>query len=95
MAFQDLLYLREGELIVGPKVTSTNGPVEPSDARVFRTRINFEISQDNSSNANKAKINVYNLSEASRTFLEQKKSSLFFKGWLSLDRSNHFIFRRR
>jgi hypothetical protein len=72
MASEDYLFLRKAELIVGPKVSATNGPVEPVFARVFKTRINFEVGQDSSGNANKAKIKVYNLSEESRTFLEQK-----------------------
>lgn len=79
MAFEDLLYLRDAELIVGPKVTATNGPVEPVEAKVFRTRINFEVNQDNTGNANKAKINVYNLNSESRTFLEQKNLVVFLK----------------
>lgn len=79
MSSEDYLYLREAELIVGPKVTVTNGPVEPVDARVFRTRINFEVSQDASGNANKGKIKVYNLSEESRTFLEKKNLVCFLR----------------
>ena len=88
----DLLYLREAALIVGPKVTATNGPVEPVNARVFRTRINFEVEQDGSGNANKAKIRVYNLSEESRTFLEQKDLVCFLNvGYETSGLSNLFF----
>jgi len=79
MAFEDILFLRKGELIVGPKVENNNGAVEPQDARVFKTRLNFKIEQDKTGNANKAKIRIYNLSESSRTFLEQKNLVCFLK----------------
>jgi hypothetical protein len=79
MAFENSLYLRKAELIVGPKVTATNGPVQPSNALSFKTRISFEGEQDETSNANKIKISIYNLSEASRTFLEQKNMVVFLK----------------
>ena len=72
MAFENILYLRQGELTVGPRVGSSNAPVEPQDAITFKTRINFNIEMDNSSIPNKAKISIFNLSEASRTFLEQR-----------------------
>ena len=59
MGRSDLLFLRKGELIVGPRVVSANGVVQSSEARIFITRLNFDISQDKSSNANKAKIIVF------------------------------------
>ena len=92
MALNNILYLREAEVIVGKKVTVTNGPVEPADARLFKTRISFEVEQDASGNANKAKIRVYNLSEDSRTFLEQKDMVIFLNvGYESIGLSNLFF----
>lgn len=92
MSNSDVLFLRQGELIVGPKVTSTNGPIEPVNARVFRTRIGFSITFDGSSNANKAKIRVYNLSPDSRTFLEQKDMVCFLNvGYESGELQNLFF----
>jgi len=79
MASSDVLYLRKAELIVGKKVEGNNGPVEPVIAKVFRTRIVFEVEQDASGNANKAKIKVFNLSQESLTFLEQKNLVCFLR----------------
>lgn len=88
----DLLYLRSAEVIVGPKVETTNAPVEPVNARLFKTRINFEVNFDASGNANKAKIKIYNLSEESRTFLEQKNMVVFLNvGYESSGLTNLFF----
>lgn len=79
MPAENLLFLREAELIVGPKFGGKNIPVEPLNGRLFRTRLNFEIDRTGGSEANKAKISIYNLSESSRTFLEQKDLVVFLK----------------
>lgn len=79
MAVENLLFLRKAELIVGTKVTGSNSDIEPEDARVFRTRINFDVEKDEGSTANKAKINIYNLSGESRAFLEQKNLVVFLR----------------
>lgn len=92
MAINNILYLREAEVVVGKKVTATNGPVEPVEARVFKTRISFEVEQDGSGNANKAKIRIYNLSESSRIFLEQKDMVVFLNvGYESSGLTNLFF----
>jgi len=92
MTINNALYLRKAELVVGQKIAATNGPVEPVDAKLFRTRINFSVNQDTSGNANKAKIKVYNLSEESRTFLEQKDLVVFLNvGYETSELSNLFF----
>lgn len=92
MSNSDVLFLRKAELVIGQKVTATNGPVEPVLARVFRTRLNFNIVFDGSSNANKASIKIYNLSQDSRTFLEQKNIIAFLNvGYESGELSNLFF----
>lgn len=85
----DLLFIRKAEVIIGPRVSFSNGPVEPPDARKFGAyvdydgtlksgiRIKFEIEKDDSSNANKAKISLYNISVESRAFLEKKNLVIF------------------
>ena len=92
MASGDLLFIRQGELIVGPKSGFVNSRVQPLNARIFRTRLNFKVKLDGGSNANKAKINIYNLSEASRTFIEQKDMVVFLQvGFESTGLSNLFF----
>ena len=92
MSFNDLMFIRKGELIVGPKVSGTNAPVEPASARVFKTRIKFSIGQKENSDANKAKISIYNLSKESRTFLEQDNLVCFLNtGYGSQELENLFF----
>lgn len=74
---ESLLFLRKVELIVGQKVAFTNGPVEPVDAIQFNTRVKFKVELDDSGNANKATITVYNLSEESKAFLEKENGIVF------------------
>ena len=77
--FDGRLYLREAELIVGPKVTFTNAPVEPVDARNFKKRIAFNVVKTSESAPNKAKITIYNISQESRNFLEDDDLVVFLK----------------
>ena len=71
MALEGVQFGRTAELIVGPKFFGKNELIEPPLARIFRTRIKFDIDKDDGSNPNKAKISVYNLNENSRNFIEQ------------------------
>ncbi len=72
MAFQQSrLYLREAQVIIGPKVEGTNSAIEPVLGRLFtQNRISFQVSKSDGSEANSAKISIYNMSQASRNFLE-------------------------
>jgi len=79
MALDGFQFGRVAELIVGPKFVGTNALIEPPLARIFRTRIKFDIEKDDGSNPNKAKISVYNLNEDSRTFVEQDDTVLILQ----------------
>lgn len=88
-----LLYLREAELIIGPKEQAA--PKEPSLAKRYGSRlvrdkvdpsryssgfrIAFNVDKTASSNANKSTISLYNISQESRNFLEEKALVLFLK----------------
>lgn len=85
------LFLRKVELIAGQKVPFSNGPVEPVDGRLFRTRVKFELELDETSDANKAKIQVYNLSEDSKNFLEQENMVIFLNAGYGEEVSNLFF----
>lgn len=74
MALEQRQYLRSGELIVGPKVTFSNGLVEPAVSRIFRTRLNFNIEKTDGGEANKGKISIYNLNQDSRNFIEKENT---------------------
>lgn len=73
------LFLRQAELIVGTKVTGTNAAVEPQDAKLIKTRIKFNVEKTSESNANKAKIGIYNLSQDTRNLFEKKNTIVFLK----------------
>jgi len=79
MALKGVLFGRKAELVIGPKFVGNNGLIEPPLARIFRTRIKFDIEKDDGSNPNKAKISIYNLSEESRNFIEQDKTALILQ----------------
>lgn len=71
MSAQDTrLFLRESELIVGPKVISST-PQEPADARLFRNRLKFRVKKTSESNPNQSTIQIYNTNQQSKNFLEQ------------------------
>lgn len=88
---KETLFLRKVELIVGKKVSGTNAPIKPQDARQFFTRVIFNVEQDDSNVSNKAKIQVYNLSEDSRTFLEQENMVVFLNVGYESGVSNLFF----
>ena len=71
MALEDgRLFLRSGQLIVGPKVGTTNGAQEPSEIRTFFNRLSFKIDKSTDSTGNKSNIKIYNISQDSRDFVE-------------------------
>lgn len=88
-SINDFLFIRRGEVIVGPRVSFSNGPVVPQDAIKFGSyldsqgllrsglRIKFEIGKSDGGESNKAKIMIYNISPESRSFLEKKQLVLF------------------
>lgn len=79
MALNGVQFGRRAQLVIGPKFTGSNGLVEPPLAKIFRTRITFDIEKDDGSNPNKAKISIYNLNEDSRNFIEQDKTALILQ----------------
>lgn len=89
MSMNDFLFIRRGEVIIGPRVSFSNGPIVPTDAIKFGSyldeegvlksglRIKFEIGKDDGEESNKAKISIYNISPESRAFLEKKNLVIF------------------
>jgi len=89
------LFQRDCELIIGPKITGQNAPQEPTSAKSFKShiirssndptkfdggfKISFNIEKDQEAKANKAKINIYNLSQETRNFLEDENLIVFLK----------------
>lgn len=70
---ENLLYNRFASLIVASRDANGNQLV----AKEFTNlRINFSIEKTSESNANTAKIKVYNLSQSNRSFVEQKGQAL-------------------
>lgn len=88
-----LQYLRDCELVIGPK--ESPNPIEPATAKRYRAafvkdpqnplrytsgfRIVFNIDKTNESDSNKSKISIYNISQESRNFFEQKDLIVFLK----------------
>jgi len=85
----NILFIRKAELIIGPKISES--AVEPVDARVFKTRLNFSIEKDETGNANKCKISIYNISEDSKTFLEKDDLVVFLNAGFGDGVSNIFF----
>lgn len=79
MAENEFLFIREAELIIGPKVTTTNAEVEPPLGRSYKNRITFNIESTSVAASNKAKIEIYNISPDSRSFMEQRKLVVILK----------------
>ncbi len=95
MAQSDEQFLRAAEVIIGPRISGQNAPQEPPGAKSFKSnlvqdasdpssftsgfRIAFGLSKDQQGKPNKAKITLYNLSQASRNFLEDEKLIVFLK----------------
>lgn len=75
----DFLFLRDWELIVGPKVQTTNAPLEPVEGRLFKNRLVFNVESTSVAASNKSKIDIYNIAPESRTFLEQRQLVVFLK----------------
>lgn len=75
----DFLFLRSADLIVGPKVSGTNAEREPIEARSFKNRLVFNVESTSVAASNKAKIDIYNISQESRNFLEQKDLIVILK----------------
>lgn len=73
----DILFNRKVELIIGPKSPNTNAPVESINARQFNTRVKFKIVNDETGDSNKSTISIFNISEESKTFLEQDDLVVF------------------
>jgi hypothetical protein len=71
------LFQRKAEVIIGKKIATTNAPQRSANALNIQNRIQFQIEKTSDSNSNKAKISIYNISEESRNFLEQKDLTLF------------------
>ncbi len=72
------LYLRKGELIVGKRVKASKSNLEPQDALIFQNRLRFTVEKTDTSEANKAKISIYNLSPDSRSFIEDEDDLIVF-----------------
>lgn len=73
-------FIRSAEVIIGSKVTTTsNAPREPVNARVFTGRVNFSVVKTDGSEPNKATINLYNIAQDTRNFLEEKSLVVFLK----------------
>lgn len=76
---------RHAELIIGQRVSGTNGPVEPATGRRYgktkdgQFRISFKIEKDSEGKANKANIQIYNLNHESLSFLERDNTIVFLK----------------
>lgn len=87
---ENSLFLRNHELVIGPKVTGATN-LEPQDGRKFLNRLNFSIEKTSTPNPNKSKINIYNISQESRNFLEQKDMIVFLKAGYGSELSNIFI----
>ena len=75
----DRLFYRDWELIVGEKVTTTNAAQEPPEGRSFKNRLTFNVESTSVAASNKAKIDIYNISPESRSFLEQRNLVVFLK----------------
>ena len=76
MSSDSRLYLRNAEVVVGQRYTGKS-PVKPATGLSFKTRTNFSVEKTVESTPNNAKVSIYNLSQQSRTFLEQKNMVLF------------------
>jgi len=87
---ENSLFLREHELVIGPKVDSPT-PIEPINALKFANRLNFSIEKTTTPDPNKSKITIYNISQESRSFLEQKDLIVFLKAGFNGDMSNIFV----
>lgn len=78
--FNDYLFLRSAELIIGEKVKTTNGPIEPPSARKYEGfRISFKVEKNDKGKPNKTVIKIYNLNRDSLSFLERENLIVFLR----------------
>jgi len=91
MSVGNVLFNRKATLAIGKKIKGSKGPVEPIDAREFRTRLKFKIVKDETGDANKSTISIFNISEDSKTFLEQDDLVVFFNAGYGDNVSNVFF----
>lgn len=96
--FNDFLFDRNAELVIGQRVAATNGPVEPMNARLYgkqengnQFRISFKIEKNDQGKPNKASIQIWNLNEDSRSFLENKDMVVFLNAGYGKTLSNLFF----
>lgn len=73
------LFLRSAELIVGTKSAGSRANVVPADARVILNRLKFSVEKSSESNANKATISIFNLSQDTRNFLEKSDNIVILR----------------
>lgn len=74
-------FIRVAEALIYPKA-DTSKPATllvPVDALVVKTRISFSIKKTSEGTTNKATINLFNLSERSRIFLEDPNNVILLK----------------
>lgn len=64
------LFLRQAQLIVGTKLSGGRSNIVPPNARTIRNRVKFTVDKTSEGNANKATIQIFNLSQDTRNFLE-------------------------
>ena len=78
---ENRLFKRDVSLIAYPKLDAKDlpNPTVPVDALDIFTRIQFDIEKTSESNANNAKIRVFNLSQNSLSFLEQSNMTVFLR----------------
>jgi hypothetical protein len=67
---EEFLFLREAQLEMFPKIEGTNSPINEVTKRIFKGRIQFNVDLSTESKSNKAEISLYNISEETRSFLE-------------------------
>lgn len=102
MINEKALYKRSFELIIGPRPQGSASNVEPPDARVFRSveneragnftpRISFNIKKTSLPQPNAGQITLYNISNDTRSFLEQDDMVVFLKAGFNNDVSTIFI----
>lgn len=81
----DFLFGRNAELIIGEKVKSTNGPIEPVNARSYgktddgQFRIKFKIVKGDDDKSNKSTISIYNINKDSLSYLEKENLVIFLR----------------
>lgn len=70
-------YLRSAQVAFAAKEDTNNGENLPEKALLINTRIKFVVEKTTESEANKAKISLYNLSELTKNFLQKNEVVAF------------------